>query len=53
MWKKYRGYVCSVIGCIKRLHTGKSEADGERSDSDGEDDEESLIKRLFPRTFHR
>ena len=47
-----RGKNCSVIGCSKRIKNkaGKDENES-RSDSDGTDDEETEIKRLYPRTF--
>ena len=51
---KSRGTNCVVIGCRKR--TKNKECDGEtvvRSESEGSEDEESTIKRMFPRTFHR
>ena len=53
MPRKTVGYGCAVHGCFKRFKVNKSEVDAERSESDGEEDEETLLKRLFPRTFHR
>ena len=48
---KIRGTICcSAIGCSKRKRI-KSDQNN-RSDSDGEPDEESTIKRQYPRTFH-
>ena len=48
--RKYAGLgpQCSAFGCNKR----KKKKNGERSDSDGDPDEETPIKRQFPRTFH-
>ena len=49
-----RGTNCVVAGCSKRKK--KKEGEGEtvvRSDSEGSEDEESTVKRWFPRTFHR
>ena len=45
------GTQCCAFGCNKRKKR-KSDATLVRSDSDGSDDEESAIKRKFPRTFH-
>ena len=51
---KFRGQMCIVAGCKKRnknkLVDGKTVV---RSEIEGSDDEESEIKRMFPRTFHR
>ena len=48
------GYQCAVTGCKKREKIRKNEGgEVERSDSEEDYDEESIIKRLFPRTFHR
>nr|XP_047133430.1 THAP domain-containing protein 2-like [Hydra vulgaris] len=43
-----RGSQCCAFGCNKRKYGG-----GKRSDSDGPSDEESSLKRKFPRTFHK
>ena len=48
-----RGAGCYVLGCSKRAAPYKHDVSNERSDSEGESDEESLVKRLFPRFFHR
>ena len=54
MRKRREDYQCSVKGCRNRLKVSKSDVDDlEISDSEGDHDEESLIKRFFPRTFHR
>ena len=48
-----RGKNCGVIGCSKRIKNKAGKDDNEtRSDSDVTDDEETEIKRLYPRTFH-
>ena len=45
----YRGTLCSVIGCPNRRHPkGEDEMGGDIERSD----EESQLKRLYPRTFH-
>ena len=49
---KIRGHGCNVFSCTKRRPYFKRDFQ-DRSDSKGEDDEESLIKRMFPRSFHR
>ncbi|CAL4112136.1 unnamed protein product, partial [Meganyctiphanes norvegica] len=46
--KKSCGSICSAYGCKKR--SGKKA--GERSDSEGSEDDESYLKRQFPRTWH-
>ena len=45
------GMQCCAFGCNKHK---KRKVDNTtiRSDSDGNDDEESKVKRTFPRTFH-
>ena len=54
MRKRTEGYQCSVRGCRKRLKLDKSDIDEiPTSDSDESNDEETLVKKLFPRTFHR
>ena len=45
--------ICSVPLCNKRRKKKFDNEDNFRSDSDGTEDEETEIKRLFPRTFHR
>ena len=48
------GMQCAVPRCKKRDGKRKNEGgEVEGSDSDEYCDEESIIKRLFPRTFHR
>ena len=47
-----RAVNCSVFGCRKRKKL-KSEDDSQQSDSDNTEDEESQIKRLCKRSFHR
>ncbi len=47
---KTRGAQCCVFGCEKRKKFGENK---DCSDSEGSDDEESLLKRKFPRSFHR
>ena len=47
---KQAGGNCSVLGCRKRQ---KGKGDAVRSDSDWSSDEESPVKRMFDRTFHR
>ena len=47
-----RGSNCVVSGCKKRRKNKESESAG-RSDSEGTDDDETEIKRMFPRTFHK
>lgn len=39
---------CCAFGCLKRKRKKAS-----RSDSDGSSDEETVLKRKFPRTFHK
>ena len=50
---EFRGQICIVAGCKKRnknkLVNGKTVV---RSESEGSDDKESDIKRMFPRTFY-
>ncbi|XP_037797679.1 THAP domain-containing protein 6-like [Penaeus monodon] len=46
-----RGTQCCAFGCSKRRKYG-NETEIFRSDSEGSDDDESMIKRNFPRTFH-
>ena len=48
-----RGQGCNVFGCKNRQPPYKKINPVERSDSEGEDDEESMVKRLFQRSFHR
>ena len=43
------GTQCCSLYCNKRK---KQKENNERSDSEGSDDEESKMKRKFPRTFH-
>ena len=51
--KESRGKNCVVLGCKKRQKNKTGEGDtADRSDSEGSEDEESTVKRLFPRTFH-
>ena len=48
-----KGTSCIVFGCKKRKKN--KEKDGQsrvRSDSEGSDDDESVLKRMYPRTFH-
>ena len=47
-----RGTQCCAFGCNKRKKR-KIDAESLRSDSDRSSDEESEIKRKFPRTFAR
>ena len=47
--KRKRGFQCVAYGCCKRWYNRKKA----RSDSEGSDDDESHLKRLYPRTFHR
>nr|XP_039255752.1 THAP domain-containing protein 1-like [Styela clava] len=42
------GTQCSAYGCRKRFKRKDF-----RSDSEGDDDEESVLKRKYPRTFHK
>ena len=54
MRKRREGYQCSVTGCRKRLKIDKSDVDDlEVSDIEEDPDDECLVKRFFPRTFHR
>ena len=46
------GTECCAFGCSKRRKNLKGNKNNPRSDSDGSDDEESAIKRQYPRTFH-
>ena len=48
---KKAGTQCFAFGCNKRKRV-KEDKDKPRSDSEGSDDEESSVKRKFPRTFH-
>ena len=45
------GTQCCAFGCNMRKKRKLDNATI-RSDSDGSDDEESEVKRKFPRTFH-
>ena len=45
------GTQCCAYGCSKRRKK-KVEGDFIRSDSEGSEDEETAIKKQFPRTFH-
>ena len=47
-----QGTECVSYGCKKRKRNVKEE-NYERSDSEGSEDEQSAIKRILPRTFHR
>ena len=48
-----RGAGCAVIGCNKRRKNKEGESESvQRSDSEGSEDDESVIKRMVPRTFH-
>ena len=47
-----RGVNCSVFGCRKRQNL-KREDNLLQSDSDNTEDEESQIKRMCNRSFHR
>lgn len=49
---KIRGTQCCVFGCAKRKKIGENKGEA-RSDSEGSDDEESEVKRKFPRSFYR
>lgn len=49
---KVRGRQCCAFGCSKRKKVGP-DAKSVRSDSEGSSDEESKLKRKFPRTFHQ
>ncbi|CAB4030215.1 Hypothetical predicted protein, partial [Paramuricea clavata] len=49
---KIRGTQCCVFGCAKRKKIGENKGES-RSDSEGSDDEESVVKRKFPRSFYR
>ena len=44
-----KGTQCCAYGCKRR----RKKLDEPRSDSDGDEDEETLLKRKVPRTFHR
>ena len=44
-----RGLQCVAYGCKKR----KCSKISPRSDSEGSEDEESCIKKKYPRTFHK
>ena len=46
------GTECCAFGCSKRRKSFKTMENNQRSNSDGSDDEESSIKRQYPRTFH-
>ena len=48
----YRGPQCSAWRCNKRKKSKAAQKDN-RSDSDGTSDDETPVKRQFPRTFHR
>ena len=52
MGKVNRGSQCCALGCCKRVKVDADKSEL-RSDSEGEIDEESHIKRSFPRSFHR
>lgn len=45
-----RGTQCCAFGCAKRKKIGQNKGEP-RSDSEGSDDEESTVKRKFPRAF--
>lgn len=45
------GTQCCAFGCKKRKRK-KEDENRLRSDSEGSEDDESHIKRTFPRTFH-
>ena len=49
---RFGGSVCCAYGCSKRQKKISTES-YMRSNSDGSSDEESLVKRRHPRTFHR
>ena len=51
MRKRTEGYQCSVRGCKKRLKLDKINMDGSQTSAETHD-EETLVKKLFPRTFH-
>ena len=53
MWKRPKGLQSAMIGCKKRFKIRKTNSNDPRCYSDGKEDEETLVKRLFPRTFHR
>ena len=46
------GRQCYAFGCSKRRKKVKVDDTTFRSDSKGSDDEESVLKRKFSRTFH-
>eukprot|EP00794_Sanderia_malayensis_P020810 gene20810-22853_t len=50
MKKKYRGIVCCAFGGKKRKK--KKTEENSRSDSEGSEDEETQLKRNYPRTLH-
>ena len=51
---RWRGSSCVVSGCKKRRKNKEGESENAvRSDSDGTDDDDTEIKRMFPRTFHK
>ena len=51
--KKVKGQSCIVSGCKKRKKNKEQNSQGwVRSDSEGSDDDESMLKRMYPRTFH-
>ena len=50
---KSRPPMCTAYGCKKRRRTKNEQKDNKRSDSDGSSDDETLLKRQYPRTFHR
>ncbi len=50
----HRGTQCCAYGCTKRMKGLQSRNDEyNRSDSEGSPDDETVIKRQFPHTFHR
>ena len=51
MGKIRGGTCCSAYGCSKRKRS-KAEQNDNRSDSDGESDEETAMKRQYPQTLH-
>ena len=50
MSSKCKGGACCVLAC-RRIRKRKS--DEGRSSSEGSEDEESELKKKYPRTFHR
>ena len=53
MGKPRGGSQCCAYGCKKRKKTKAEQQENDRSDSDGNADEDTNAKRTFPRTFHK